>query len=129
MCISASPLDIKALGEHVGPIARAVLPAVGHAVPVLPCVGVTLAAGGNLCLEQHLLLSAAVGVTAKALGHSWSWRAGLGTAPAVGLQAIILSSSCHFNWVLRKLNRVAVKLKREKVMPSGNARCSQGTRF
>lgn len=83
----------------------------------------------NLCLEQLLPLSAAVGVTAKALGHSWSWRVGLGTASAVRLQAIILSSGCHFNWVLCKSNRVAVKLKCEKVMPSGNARCSQGTGF
>ena len=34
-CISAS----RALGEHVCPIARAVLPAVDHAVPVLPLRG------------------------------------------------------------------------------------------
>lgn len=56
-------------------------------------------AGGHLCLEQQLLLSAAVGVTAKALEHSWSGRAGRGTASAVSLQAMLLSSGCHFNRV------------------------------
>lgn len=50
-----------------------------------------------MCSEQQQPGSAALGVTAEALVHGWSWRAGLGTASAARLQAIILSSVCHFN--------------------------------